>query len=211
MTEKSPHLATFHEHLMACPSCDLLHQKEALNPRERARCKRCGAVMYTYFPGTLDQTLAATICSIVLLIAGLFPPFLTLSRSGIKSSITLLDTAWSLVFSEIALLGVFVTLMIVFIPLLRLSLMAYVLIFLKLGGTAPLGVKRAFRLSLFLEPWAMIDVFLIGVVVSLVKISELAVLDIGLAFFAWIGLVISTSLISLTLSKDTLWHRINQR
>lgn len=205
-----PHSPAFHDHLMACPSCDWLHQKDTLQPRERARCLRCRAVLYTYFPDTLNQTLAATICSIVLLITGLFPPFLTLSRSGIKSSITLLDTAWSLVFSEIALLGVFVMLLIVLVPLLRLSLMAYVLLSLKFSRTATLGVKRGFRLALFLEPWAMIDVFLIGVVVSLIKISELAVLDIGLAFFAWLGLIVSTIFISLTLSKDTLWQRINQ-
>jgi len=211
VTEISPHNPSVQEHLIACPACDLLHQKDALSPTERARCVRCGAVMYTYFPSTLDQTLAATICSIVLLVVGLFPPFLTLSRSGIKSSITLLDTAWSLVFSEIALLGVFVSLLIVLIPLLRLSLMAYVLIFLKFGGTATLAVKRSFRLALFLEPWAMIDVFIIGVVVSLIKISELAVLDIGVAFFAWIGLISCTIFISLALSKETLWHRINQR
>lgn len=195
---------------MACPSCDFLHQKTSIEPNERARCLRCRTVLYTNFPNTLDSTLAATIGSIVLLIAGLFPPFLTLSRSGIKSSITLLDTAWALVFSKIALLGVFVTLLIVLIPLLRLSLMAFVLLCLKFRIGASMWVKRSFRLALFLEPWAMIDVFIIGVVVSLIKISELAVLDIGLAFFAWIGLVISTVLFSMTLSKDTLWQRINQ-
>lgn len=211
MTKKSTQRPAFHEHLTACPACDWLHHRERLQARERARCVRCRAVLYTYFPDTLDQTLAATIGSIVLLIAGLFPPFLTLSRSGINSSITLLDTAWSLVFSEIALLGVFVTLLIVLAPLLRLSAMAYVLLFIKFGGESTLGVKRAFRLALFLEPWAMIDVFIIGVIVSLIKISELAVLDIGLAFFAWIGLIISTILLSLTLSKDTLWQRISQR
>ena len=211
MIEKKPQRPAFHEHLIACPSCDWLHQKDALNPRERARCVRCRTVMYTFLPGSLDQTLAATIGSIVLLIAGLFPPFLSLSRSGINSNITLLDTAWALVFSEIALLGIFVTLLIILIPLLRLSLMAYVLLFLKFGGLATMGVKRAFRLALLLEPWSMVDVFLIGVVVSLIKISELAVLDIGLAFFAWLGLIFSTVLISLTLSKDTLWHRISQQ
>ena len=211
MYEKSPQNHAFYEHLSACPACDWLHHREPLEPRERARCIRCGAVLYTYLPSSLDQTLAATIGSIVLLIAGLFPPFLTLSRSGINSSITLLDTAWSLIFSEIALLGVFVALLIVLIPLLRLSLMAFVLLHMKFGRAASLGVKRAFRLALFLEPWAMIDVFIIGVVVSLIKISELAVLDIGLAFFAWVGLIVSTVLISLTLSKDTLWRRINQQ
>jgi len=194
---------------MACPSCDWLHLKADLTARQKAKCARCGHEMYTFRPRTVDRTLAATLASIILLLASLFMPFLTLSRSGIDSSITLLDAAWSLVFSDIALLGVFVLLLIVFIPLVRLGLMAYVLVFLKFDGTATPGTKRAFRVAIFLEPWAMADVFLIGVVVSLIKISELAVLDIGPAFWAWIGLIITTIMISMNLSRDTVWQRIH--
>jgi len=166
--------------------------------------------MYTYRPHTIDRALAATLASLIFLLASLFLPFLTLSRSGIDSSISLMDAAWSLVYSDIALLGVFVLLLIVLVPLVRMSLMAFVLTYLKTGRPATTGLKRAFRFSLFLEPWAMADVFLIGVVVSLIKISELAVLDIGPAFWSWIGLIITTIMLSMNLSRDTLWRRINQ-
>ncbi len=210
MTENRPVKVKPYAHLMACPSCDWLHLKEPLSPRDKAKCARCGEVMYTYRPHTVDKALAATIASVIFLLSSLFMPFLTLSRSGVNSSISLLDAAWSLVFSEIALLGVFVMFLIVLIPLLRLGLLAFVLMVLKTGGTASLAVKRAFRWATVLEPWAMADVFLIGVVVSLIKISELANLDIGPAFWSWIGLIVATIIIGITLSKDTLWQQLDQ-
>ena len=71
--------------------------------------------MYTHRPNTLDITLAASLASIIFLLVSLFLPFLTLKRSGIDSSISIMDAAWSLIFSDIALLGVFVMLLIVLI------------------------------------------------------------------------------------------------
>jgi len=164
---------------MACPSCDWLHMKVALQARQKAKCARCSEVMYSHRPDSLDSALAATLAGLIFFFSSLFLPFLTLSRSGIDSSISLLDTAWSLVFSPIALLGVFVLLLIVLVPMVRMLLLGYVLLHMKLGGQSNKGAKWALRVAYFLEPWAMADVFLIGVVVSLIKISELAVLDIN--------------------------------
>ena len=101
-------------------------------------------------------------------------------------------------------------LLIVLIPLVRFALIIYVLAFLKFGGKPNESVKRAFRFALVLEPWAMADVFLIGVVVSLIKISQLAVLFIGPAFWAWAALIVTTIYISINFSRDTMWLRINQ-
>ncbi len=196
---------------MACPSCDWLHIKEPLNPREKAKCARCNEMMYSHRPNTVDKTLAASLASVILLLVSLFLPFLTLQRSGINSSISLIDAAWSLVFSDVALLGVFVLLLIVFIPLTRFGLIIFVLTRLKFGGKATPGLKRSFRYALALEPWAMADVFLIGVVVSLIKISQLAVLFIGPAFWAWVALIMTTIFISINFGRDTLWLRINQQ
>jgi len=195
---------------MACPSCDWLHIKESLEPREKAKCARCSEVMYTYRPNTLDKMLAASLASIIFLLSSLFLPFLTLKKSGVNSSISLMDAAWSLVFSEVALLGVFVLLLIVLVPLVRLGLIIYVLTVLKWGGKPTKNLKRSFRFAMVLEPWAMGDVFLIGVVVSLIKISQLAVLFIGPAFWAWVALIVTTIYLSINFSRDTMWLRINQ-
>jgi len=194
---------------MACPSCDWLHVKDPIQPDQKAKCIRCSELLYTHNPRSLDTALAATLAGLVFLMTSLYLPFLTLSRAGLDSSISLLDAAWSLVFSDIAMLGAFVLLLIVLVPMVRMMLLAYVLIHIKLNISPNRVVKRALRLALFLEPWAMADVFLIGVVVSLIKISELAVLEIGPAFWSWIFLIITTILLSMTLSRESLWQRIH--
>lgn len=210
MTENRPHQKNQIKHLVGCPSCDWLHLKEGLDPGAKAVCTRCGEMLYNYRPNSVDAALAVCIASILFLLASLFTPFLTLSRTGINASISILDAVWSLLFTDLPLLGVFVMALIVVAPLLRLGLLVYVLVSIRFGDEGSWSVTRSFRLACVLEPWAMADVFLIGVVVSLIKISELAVLDVGVAFWSWVGLIVTTILINLTLSKDTVWTHLDQ-
>ena len=71
-------------------------------------------------------------------------------------------------------------------------------------------MRAAFRWALRLEPWAMADIFMVGVVVALVKIATLANLSVGLAFWALLALVGISLLLSITLCKDTIWTRLRQ-
>ena len=89
----------------------------------------------------------------------------------------------------VAPLSVATTLLIVVLPLLRASALAYTLLPLRLGRPPAPGAERAFRLAEHLRPWAMSEVFLIGVVVALVKIGGLASISLGPAFWAMAALV----------------------
>ncbi len=211
MTENRPNQTNHLNHLIGCPSCDWLHLKEDLEPGGKAVCARCTEMLYTHRPDSIDTALAASAASILFLLASLLTPFLTLSRAGINSSISLLDAAWALMFSTIPLLGVFVMLLIVITPLVRMSLLVYVLASVRSGAKGSFWLTRSLRAAVVLEPWAMADVFLIGVVVSLIKISELAVLDVGPAFWSWVGVIVATSLVSMTLSEDTVWQQLEPR
>jgi paraquat-inducible protein A len=191
--------------LVACAGCDLLHQKRELKAGERARCQRCNAVIQTCKPFTIDRTLAATLAALVLLIVSLCTPFLSLTRAGLESRISVLDAVQALWDSQLRWLGLLALALIVLVPLMRFSLMAWVLLRLRLRRKVINPMRTAFRWSVRLEPWAMADIFIVGVLVSLTKISTLANLTIGIAFWALLALVCTSVLISLTLCKDTIW------
>jgi len=146
----------------------------------------------------------------VLLLLSLFTPFLSLSRAGIESSISVLDAVQSLWNSQMRWLGLATLALIVLLPLGRLVLMAYVLLRLRLRRKVRQSMRLAFRWAVKLEPWAMADIFMVGVVVSLVKISTLAKLSVGIAFWALLALVGVSWLINSTLCKDTIWARLRQ-
>ncbi|MBX2882620.1 MAG: paraquat-inducible protein A [Granulosicoccus sp.] len=197
--------------LIACPGCDLLHYRRELNHDELARCERCADVIQTRKSDTIDRTLAASLAGIVFLIISLFTPFLSLSRTGIESSITVLDAVQALWNSQMRWLGLLTLAFIALLPLLRLLLLIWVLGRLRFGRKVRSSMRLGFRLVLQLEPWAMADIFLVGVLVSLVKISTLANLTVGLAFWSLLMLVGVSILINLTLCKDTVWTRISTR
>ena len=84
------------DELVACPGCDLLHHRRSLQVGEFARCDRCGDILQTNKILSIDRTLAAVLASIVLLLVSLSLPFLSLSRAGVNSTISVLDAVASL-------------------------------------------------------------------------------------------------------------------
>ena len=194
--------------LVACPACDLLHRRTVLAEGERARCARCASVIGTRKPRTVERTLAASLAGVVLLLLSLTLPFLSLSRSGIESRISVLDAVGSLWEGELFWLGVLTLGMIVVLPLARLGLLSWVTLRLRLGRPVLPAMRAAFRWALRLEPWAMVDVFVVGVAVSLVKLGSIARLDIGLAFWSLCALVVVSVVVTLVLCPDTLWERL---
>lgn len=195
--------------LIACPGCDLLHHRQSLHTGEFARCERCADVLQTRKPHTIDRALAAVLAGIVLLLLSLCLPFMSLSRSGIDSTISVLDAVSSLWMSNMRWLGLMTLGFIVLLPLARLVLLGWVLWRIRFGRKVRRSMKLAFRWALKLEPWAMADIFMVGVVVSLVKISSLANLQVGLAFWSLLALVALSVLINLLLCRDTVWTHLS--
>ena len=205
--------------LVACPGCDLLHRRAKLEPGEQARCLRCRSVLLTCKPRTVERTLALSLGGIVFLLMSLTLPFLALSRSGIESRISVLDAVRSLWASDLRWLGVLTLALIVLLPLARLVLLAWVMIgvrgqIARRPGTRPPPrhralQRRAFRWAIRIEPWAMADVFMIGVAISLVKLGSVARLEVGLAFWALCALIVTTVFVERVLCKDTVWRHLD--
>lgn len=167
---------------------------------------RCAHELYTRKPFSIDRTLAAALAGVVFLLLSLSLPFLSLSKGEIKSSISVLDAVGALWSSDMRWLGLLSLGMIAFVPLLRLCLIVWVMYRLRYRlGVLP-SMRTAMRWAEQLEPWAMAEIFMVGVVVSLIKISDLATLSVGPAFWALLGLIITTSFISIFYCKDSTWR-----
>ena len=176
--------------LLACPTCDMLHTVAPVPQGGRLRCRRCGEVLLTNRAGAIDRTLASSFASVILMVAAIFFPFLELSVAGLHKDASLLDAALAYSHGLMAPLSVATTLLIIVLPVIRASALAYTLLPLRFGRPPAAGAARAFRIAEHLKPWAMSEVFLIGVVVALVKVGGMASIDLGPAFWAMAGLVL---------------------
>ncbi len=197
--------------LLACPTCDMLYREVEVPSGGRLRCNRCRTVLMTDRPGAIDRTLAASFASVILMVSAIFFPFLELSVAGLHRNATLLDAALAFTSELEAPLSVAVTLLIIVLPVIRAAALAYTLLPLRLGRPPARGAEAAFRLAAHLKPWAMAEVFLIGVVVALVKIGGLAAIDLGPAFWAMAGLVLLVVLEGASLSEGSIWQTLERR
>jgi paraquat-inducible protein A len=107
-------------------------------------------------------------------------------------------------------LSVATALLIIVLPLIRASALAYTLLPLRLGRPPIRGAERAFRLASRLRPWAMAEVFLIGVVVALVKIGGIATVGLGPAFWAMAALVLLVIYEATSLDEWSIWQTIDR-
>jgi paraquat-inducible protein A len=194
---------------LACPTCDMLHAGGPLPPGGRLRCSRCGTVLMTNRAGAIDRALAAAFASVVLIAAAISLPFIELSVLGLHRRASLLDAA--LAFSDcIAVpLSVALVLLIAVVPLTRAAALAYTLLPLRLGRPPAPGAAHVFRAAAQLRPWAMAEVFLIGVVVALVKIGGIASVAVGPAFWAMAALVLLVVHEGTSFCEWTVWQMLD--
>jgi paraquat-inducible protein A len=198
------------EGLIACPTCDLLHSAVVVPSGGRLRCRRCHTVLMTNRSGALDAVLASSFASAILMAAAVFFPFLELSVMGLTRTASVLDAALAYSGGPMALLALATAALIVVIPAIRASAIAYALVPLRLGRPRLRGGRAAFRLASRLKPWAMAEVFIIGVVVALVKVAGMASIALGPAFWAMTVLVLLVIIEGATLCEWTLWQMLER-
>jgi len=176
--------------LIACHGCDLLVDISGLEDNCRADCPRCGYYLTRYQHDAMNRVLAYTIAALILLALACSFPFLSFSASGIESVMTLPGTPESLIlFGMVLLLIVLVS-----APLL-------------FGLRAP-WLRIAARGLFTLQTWSMVEVFIIAVIVSLVKIASLATVVLGISFWAYTAFSICFTLALVTLDRYQCWEMI---
>lgn len=174
--------------LIGCPMCDAVYAARLPEHGARAVCERCGTVLIATREGAGLRILALSIAVLVLVIAASFHPFLSINAAGLGNKVSLLDVATSFRSGLLVLVSVVTILLIVGLPALRVALLIYVIAPLEMGRAPARHAREAFRLAQALKPWAMTEVFTIGCAVALVKVSDLATLHFGPAFWMFVAL-----------------------
>lgn len=195
--------------LIACHECDLLHRVQPLPQKSNARCRRCGSLLYVHFPATIDFTLAGAITGLVLLVIANIYPFLSLESQGTFLETTLITG--TIILSQQSMTGVAILVLLtsMLIPCMLLGALVYVLWPIKWGRRLPAS-RYVFRLALSLRPWSMTEVFLLGILVSVVKLAKLATVIPGTALFSFLALVFVLAAVNTFLDPRTIWEKIDQ-
>lgn len=193
--------------LLACPDCDLVFPLPWLAPGEKARCGRCSAVLMEHQGHGIDYSIALALTSLVLFVLSNTFPLLKLQIAGreqVGAFTTGVHALYDQGFWEIAWLVLLVT---IIAPLFRIISVLYVLLPLWFGRRL-LGAARIFRWMEILRPWAMSEVFMLGILVAMVKLGDLASIQPGVALYSFVGLILFMAATDASLDEYAIWMRL---
>ena len=194
--------------LIACHECDLLQREAPLPLGGVARCGRCGAELYRSHPDSFERTLTLTLgAGVLFAIANAFP-IIGLKLEGQVIQTTLFHTVRTLYDEDMKSVAALVFVTTMLMPALELFAMAYLLLPLKLGRV-PQGFALVFRMLQAVRPWGMVEVLMLGVLVSLVKLAHLAVVVPGIALWSFGALMILFAAIAAVFDSRELWTRMS--
>jgi paraquat-inducible protein A len=192
--------------LIACHECDLLQREIALAEGGKALCPRCGATLYRSHPHSVDRTLACTLGAIVLFgIANCFP-IVSLELNGQRVDASLLGAVAVLYGQEMRLLAALVLATALIMPVLELAMLLALLVPLRLGRVPP-RIAPLFRVLHAATPWGMIDVFMLGVLVAMVKLAHIAHAVPGIALWSFAAVMVLLAGIGASFDPRELWAR----
>ncbi len=185
-------------HTIVCEGCDAVYDKPELQPRDVVKCPRCGAELDRHSGDLRQRILPLTVASLIMFaIANLFP-IVEIELQGKSSQTTLLGAVQVLAHEGMSLVALLVLATTLLFPLLQLCILAWLLVPLAKAKRAP-GFSMLVRAIQTLRPWGMIEVFLLGVLVAIIKLSSMATVVAGPALWAFMAL---TVLLTAVLSFD---------
>jgi paraquat-inducible protein A len=124
-----------------------------------------------------------------------------------RTTLSLPSAARSLISEGTPIVGWGVAIFTIFTPLFMAGGLVYICGPLMFGRSAP-GAKFVTTWMSRTEPWNMVEVFLLGVLVSLLKLGSVAELHFGLGFWAFGCLMFSMAGAVAAIDKRELWDRL---
>ena len=192
--------------LIACHDCDLMQREVPLPRGGVAFCVRCGAELYRSHPDSFERTLAFTVAAILLFaIANAFP-IVGLKLEGQVIQTTLFNTVRTLYNEDMKSIAALVFVTAMLMPALKLFALTYLFLPLRLGRAAP-HFALVFRMMRAVHPWGMVEVFLLGILVSVVKLENVASVVPGIALWSFGALMLLMAALSSVFDPRGLWAR----
>ncbi len=193
--------------LIACHDCDALFQTPEPEVGESVVCPHCAAKLFSHRPNAVHRAAALAVSAATFFVVANIFPFIELEAGGQVSRIVLSQSVSALQSHGSPWLAAAVGIFILGAPLLMITGMLYLLLPLVHGRRFP-GAIRVCRWVYGTDTWNMIEVFLLGVLVSLLKLGDIATVTLGVSFWAFAGLIVCLAGSVSAIDRYELWNRL---
>ena len=192
---------------IACPDCDLLQQIPPLPPGGKARCARCGETLVSQRGDPLNRPLALTVAATLAFIIANTMPLMSLSAVGRESSTTIIGGAIEMWREGSEITAVAVAICAVLAPAAHIAFLLVVLIAVR-RPPAPRWVGEMLRAAHLMHPWSMTEVMMLGILVALVKIAQLATVIPGIGMYAAGAFIVLLAAVMVSFDPREIWKRV---
>jgi paraquat-inducible protein A len=194
--------------LLLCSYCDTVHRRIDVSSRKTMRCVTCDSPLYHGGRGELGSMLAVTVTATLGFIVANSMPLLTLTSGANQTKATLWHAILASYDNDLPFVAITLMLTLLVAPAIELGMLLWLLVPLWLWAK-PVGFRPTMQVLRALRPWRMIEVFFLGIIVAVVKLSALATAVPGWGMFG--VAVLTFSLAALTsFDQGVLWRRAEQ-
>jgi paraquat-inducible protein A len=195
--------------VILCPSCDLVHRGTRAPELGRTQCARCRAPLQRAEGAALDTAIALAACALVLLFLSNAYPLVEMHVNGSTRETTLIGAALGLYAQNFDTLAALVLLTTVIAPLLQITALLYLLLPLRRRRHAR-GQETVFRLLTKMRRWSFTEVFLLGTLAALVRLSTYTYIVTGISLWSCVLLMLCLSELASITSPEQIWRWIER-
>ena len=192
---------------IGCPDCDLLQQIPPLPVGGKARCSRCSRTLAIRRADPLHRALVLTIAAAITLLVANTMPLMALSAVGREASTTIIGGALEMWQQGSEITAVIVAFCAVIAPGAHVGFLLVVLLAVR-RPPAPQWVGELLRSAHFMQPWSMTEVMMLGILVALFKIAQLATVLPGIGMYAAGLFIVLMAAILVSFDPRDVWERV---
>ncbi len=195
---------------IVCPGCDL-----SLAPADPAKnhillCPRCFQKLKKSKNNSVIKTFAFSLTGLFLYLPALLLPLMTMSILGKETQASIGDATLHLFAQGHYFIGTIVFLTALLLPLYMLFILcmvSYGLLFDKYYKLTP----TLFRHYSHITEWAMTDIYLVAILITIIKMGHSAEIHFNTGFFCFVGMVLVTIAAQAALQKKLFWSLLEKK
>jgi paraquat-inducible protein A len=198
-----------YKHIVCCHECDELVSIH--NPSQNGRfiCPECGSLLFRHKVGMIEKMYALSLSALILFAVTNYFPFLSFEVTNNVAQANFFTSVIYLSKDGEYLLALAILMTTIVVPLLRivLFLMLFIPLYHKHIPSYSVHILKMLQHS---TPWGMLDVFLIGILVSIVKLVKMGHIIAGTSVWAFVVLVFVMAYMQITYNPHHIWDLIDR-
>lgn len=186
-----------------CCECDLLFTLPSLAKNQVAYCPRCNAKVVHGRDWSMTRLTAMAVTMLLLMPFAFTEPLIRIRLLGVKIDASLFEGIWQMSSQGDPLTASMVAFCTIGAPLT----LALSLLYLRFGHAFGMNLRPVLLMLERLKEWVMLDIYLIGMAVAVIKIKEYADIQAGSALIAYLALTLLSLLTLIHMNLEQLWER----